>query len=68
MNTFTTLLVAVDQSDASDRAVLVARDIAQLAGASLRLLHVREHQVVAGKGGGVFDLEEPEQVEQLLKK
>jgi nucleotide-binding universal stress UspA family protein len=64
---FEKLLVAVDQSEESDRAVAVARDLAQLSHGGVRLLHVNEAQV-AGKGGGVFDLEEPQEIEQLLSK
>ncbi|MDA8040429.1 MAG: universal stress protein [Actinomycetota bacterium] len=65
---FDKLAVAVDQSEESDRAVAAARDLALLSHGVVRLLHVREAQVVAGKGGGVFELEEVEDIEQLLQK
>lgn len=65
---FDKLLVAVDQSKESDRAVGAARDLALLSHGIVRLLHVRETQVIAGKGGGVFELEEAEDVEHLLSK
>jgi len=67
MEAFKTLLVAVDQSEQSNRAVGSARDLAGISGGSVRLVHVREQQVIKAKGGGVFDLEEPEDVAQLLK-
>jgi len=44
------LLVAVDQSPASDRAVLAARDLALLSKGEVWVLHLREHGV-GGKAG-----------------
>ena len=60
------ILVAVDQSEQSDRAVLAARDLAQVSGGSIKLVHVRERQVVPGRGGGVAEVEDAEDVEHLL--
>jgi len=68
MEAFKTLLVAVDQSEQSNRAVGAARDLAGVSGGSVRLVHVREQQVIRAKGGGIFDVEEPEDVDQLLKE
>jgi nucleotide-binding universal stress UspA family protein len=65
---YDTILVAVDSSEHSDRAVLAARDLASLSKGKVRLLHVRERQVILGKFGGSFDTEEPEDVEQLFAK
>jgi len=65
---FEKLLVAVDKSAESDRAVQAAVDLARMSHGAIRLVHVREAQVVVGKGGGVFELEEPEEIEQLLSK
>ena len=67
MEAFKTLLVAVDQSEQSNRALGTARDLASLSGGSVRLIHVREQQVIKAKGGGVFDVEEPEDVSKLLQ-
>jgi nucleotide-binding universal stress UspA family protein len=57
----------VDQSEQSNRALGTARDLASLSGGSVRLIHVREQQVIKAKGGGVFDVEEPEDVSKLLQ-
>ena len=65
---FEKLVVAVDKSPESDRAVQTAIDLARLSHGAIRLVHVREAQVVTGKGGGVFELEEPEEVEELFSK
>jgi nucleotide-binding universal stress UspA family protein len=62
------LLVAVDQSEQSDRAVEMARDLARRSGGSVKLLHVREHTVVVGRGPGVQETEGPEEVGELLEK
>ncbi len=67
MEAFKTLLVAVDQSEQSNRALGTARDLASISGGNVRLLHVREQQVIKAKGGGVFDVEEPEDVSKLLQ-
>ncbi|HUN34574.1 MAG TPA: universal stress protein, partial [Trebonia sp.] len=44
------LLVAVDQSPMSDRAVLAARDLALLSKGEVWVLHLREHEI-GGKAG-----------------
>lgn len=67
MESFKTILLAVDQSEQSDRAVLAASQLAQLSGGSVRLLHVQEFEATATRGG-VYNIEEPEEVERLLKK
>lgn len=68
MTTFDTILLAVDQSEPSDRAVDVARDLAAMSGGTVHLLHVREIEVIVGKAGGMFELETDEDVESLLEK
>jgi nucleotide-binding universal stress UspA family protein len=65
---YDTILVAVDSSEHSDRAVLAARELASLSKGKVRLLHVRERQVIYGKSGGSFENEEREDVNQLLAK
>ena len=60
------ILLAVDHSEQSDRAVLAARDLAKLSGGTVQLLHVRERQVVVGKGGGSFDLEDNEEAQAIV--
>lgn len=68
MNEFRTIMVAVDKSEQSDRAVAVARDLARATGAVVHLFHVREHEVIVGKSGGSFERETDEEVESLLDK
>ena len=68
MSTFDAILLAVDQSGPSDRAVEVARDLATLSRGTVHLLHIREIEVIVGKAGGTFELETDEDVETLLQK
>jgi nucleotide-binding universal stress UspA family protein len=44
------ILLAVDQSALSDRAVLAARDLAVLSNGEVWVLHLREHEI-GGKAG-----------------
>jgi len=60
------LLVAVDRSENSERAVDVARDLARLSGAEVLVLHVKK--VVLGGSGDVFDAEEESSIGELLEK
>lgn len=62
------ILVAVDDSDVSSRAVEAAAELAKLSGGTLHLFHVRERQDVIGKGGGSFDVEYQEEAEALVKR
>ena len=50
------ILVAVDQSPVSDRAVLAARDLAVLSKGEVWVLHLREHEF-GGKAGVLPSLE-----------
>jgi nucleotide-binding universal stress UspA family protein len=50
------ILVAVDQSPASDRAVLAARDLALLSRGEVWVLHLREREV-GGRAGSLPPLE-----------
>ena len=68
MTQFGVILVAVDQSEQSDKAVEVARDLAKLSGGNVHLLHIREHEVVYSRLGGSFETETKEEVESLLAK
>jgi len=47
------ILVAVDQSEMSDRAVLAARDLATLSNGEVWVLHLREREI-GTKTGAVF--------------
>jgi nucleotide-binding universal stress UspA family protein len=60
------LLVAVDQSPYSDRAVVVACDLARLSGGTVLVLHVKP--VVQGNPGGTIDLETKSAVKKLLAR
>jgi nucleotide-binding universal stress UspA family protein len=62
------ILVPIDMSEQSDRAVRAAADLAKLAAGKVRLMHVKERQVIVGKGGGSFEMEEPEETEHLFQK
>jgi nucleotide-binding universal stress UspA family protein len=44
------LLVAVDHSEISERVLAAARDLAQLSGGEVRVVHVRERESL-GRGG-----------------
>ena len=68
MPTYQVILVAVDQSDQSDRAVAAARDLAQLSGGVVHVVHVRGKEVVRAKFGASFELETSEEVDALLAK
>lgn len=68
MSGFRTIMVAVDKSDQSDRAVLVARDLALSTGGTVHLVHIREHEVVVGKSGGSFERETDEEAKSLLER
>jgi nucleotide-binding universal stress UspA family protein len=52
---FKSVLLAVDESEQSSRAVDAAIELAKLTGASVELFHIHESQAVIGKGGGSFD-------------
>jgi nucleotide-binding universal stress UspA family protein len=60
------ILVAVDQSEYSDRAVDVARDLAHLSGAEVLVLHVKK--VVLGVSGDPFDADRESEIGKLLDK
>jgi universal stress protein A len=66
MSEFRTIMVAIDKSEQSDRAVAVAGDLAKATGGAVHLLHIREHEVIVGKSGGSFERETDEEVESLL--
>jgi nucleotide-binding universal stress UspA family protein len=61
---YETLLVAVDHSEASDRAVGVARDLAKLLGANVVVLHLREREV-RGRIGPLATEQEDEAEQQV---
>jgi nucleotide-binding universal stress UspA family protein len=64
---FQKLVVAVDKSAPSDRAVETARELAQASGGSVHLIHIVEHVAVPqGRFTSGFDLEDPVEAQQLL--
>lgn len=63
---YETIIVAVDMSETSNRAVRAAGDLARLSGGKVVLLHVKERELIPGRGGGLYDLEEPEDTENLF--
>lgn len=68
MSSFSVILVAVDKSEHSDKAVVAAGDLAKMTGGVVHLFHVLERQVVVGKSGGSYELETEEDVESLLSE
>ena len=56
------ILVAVDQSPVSDRAVLAARDLALLSQGEVWVLHLREFEL-GGKAGALPPRETPDEAE-----
>ncbi|MHB1928267.1 MAG: universal stress protein [Acidimicrobiales bacterium] len=65
---FDTILVAVDMSEQSDRAVAAAEDLARTGGGRLHIVHVKERELISGKGGGVYDIEDATEAEELLAR
>jgi nucleotide-binding universal stress UspA family protein len=45
------ILVAVDQSPVAGQVLAAARELAQLSGGEVRVLHLREREVMGGRGG-----------------
>ena len=62
------ILLAIDDSEQSVRAVDAAARLAQLAGATVHILHLQERQDVIGKSGGSFDVEYKEEAEGIVQK
>ena len=62
------ILVAVDNSEQSERAALAACALAKLSGGAVHLLHIRERQDVIGKSGGSFDVEYAEEADALVER
>jgi nucleotide-binding universal stress UspA family protein len=54
------ILVAIDQSSVAERVLVAARELAQLSGGEVRVLHLREREILGGRGG-VLDYETGEQ-------
>src|SRR5262249_37585331 len=50
------VVVAVDQSPVAERVLAAARDLARLSGGEVRVLHLREREIMGGRGG-VLDYE-----------
>jgi nucleotide-binding universal stress UspA family protein len=47
------ILVAIDQSPVAERVLAAARDLARLSGGEVRVLHLREREIMGGRGGVV---------------
>lgn len=47
------ILVAVDQSPVAERVLAAARDLARLSGGEVRVLYLREREIMGGRGGVV---------------
>src|ERR671924_279869 len=62
---FETILLPVDGSEPSKRAVRVATDLAKSAGGEVVVLHVKERQI---NRFGVFDLEATELVDATVRQ
>jgi nucleotide-binding universal stress UspA family protein len=62
------IVVAVDNSEQSERAAQAACTLAKLSGGTVQLIHVRERQDIVGKGGGSFDVEYAEEAKALVEK
>ena len=54
------IMVAIDQSPVAERVLVAARELAQLSGGEVRVLHLREREILGGRGG-VLDYETGEQ-------
>jgi nucleotide-binding universal stress UspA family protein len=54
------VLVAIDRSESSKRALDAARELALLSDGEVRVLHLREQEVIA-RGGGLIADESPEE-------
>ena len=60
---FETILLAVDGSKPSDRAVEVAEQLAEKAGSEVVVMHVREHMA---NGFGFIEVEPPDEAYELV--
>jgi nucleotide-binding universal stress UspA family protein len=65
---YESIVLAVDDSEQSERAVRAAGELARLSGGKVVVLHVREHQFIVGKGGGDYDLEDRSEAEELIHR
>lgn len=59
------LLVAVDKSDAADRVINAAREMAQLSDGEIWLLHVQEKEVMPR--AGFFDIESEQEALSVVE-
>ncbi|MDA8311520.1 MAG: universal stress protein [Actinomycetota bacterium] len=66
MSSFEVLLLAVDKSEQSTKAVVVARDLAKACGGRVHLFHARKHEQLVGRGGGSLEIESPEDARSLV--
>jgi nucleotide-binding universal stress UspA family protein len=60
------LLLAVDHSDAAERAITAAREMASLSDGEVWVLHVQEKEVI-GRGGGVFAIEPDTEAQSIVE-
>ena len=66
MSSFGTLLLAVDKSEQSGKAVGVARDLAKACGGTVHVFHALRHEQIVGRGGGSFEIESEENARSLV--
>ncbi len=65
---YDTILVGVDMSEQSDRAVAAAEDLARLSGGKIHIVHMREQDLVTGRGAALYDTESAGEADELLAK
>ena len=66
MSSFAMLLLAVDKSEQSGKAVAVARDLAKACGGTVHVFHALRHEQMVGRGGGSFEIESENDARSLM--
>jgi nucleotide-binding universal stress UspA family protein len=59
------ILVAIDQSPVAERVLAAARELAQLSGGEVRVVHLREREYV-GRGAGLASLETGDEAREVV--
>jgi nucleotide-binding universal stress UspA family protein len=62
---FEKVILAVDGSPYSQRAVQCVAEVAKRSNSEVTVVHVREHELVIGKAGGRFELETAEEAQHV---
>ena len=68
MTQFKKIVVAVDESEPSKRAVELARDLAVVSGGDVLLVHVHERQLVPGRFGSAVEVEDSDEVTSMFQQ